>query len=70
MNWFTDTVNEDISTNDIIVGIKIIPEKNKDGNWEIKENPLLNHEMSIKITSNSFCDINYTIIVYMMKLPE
>ena len=69
-NEWTVTANEDISTNDIIVGIKVIPEKNKDGKWEIKENPLLNYEMSIKISSDSFNEINYQIIVYMMKLPD
>ena len=63
-------MNEDVSTNDIIVDIKIIPEKNNDGNWKIKENPLLNYEMSIKISSDSFRGISYKIIVYMMKLPE
>ena len=69
-NEWVVIANEDISTNDIIVGIKIIPEKNKDGKWEIKENPLLNYEMSIKISSDSFNEINYKIIVYMMKLPD
>ena len=69
-NEWVVIANEDISTNDIIVGIKIIPEKNNDGKWEIKENPLLNYEMSIKISSDSFRGISYKIIVYMMKLPE
>ncbi len=68
--WGTVTANEDISTNDIIVGIKIIPEKNNDGKWEIKENPLLTNQMSIKFESEFYHGINYTLILYLMKLPS
>ena len=64
-----------ISTKDIIVGIKIISNKNDNGKWTIKENPLLTNNMSIYFESDSwckvfwYCDINYQIIVYTMKKP-
>ena len=62
-----------ISTKDIIVGIKIISNKNDNGEWTIKKNPLLTYEMQIYFESVSrcniykWCDINYQIIVYTMK---
>ncbi len=60
----------EISTNDIIVGIKIISKKDDNGKWEIKENPLLTNQMSIKFESEFYHGINYTLILYLMKLPS
>ena len=65
---FTKTIN--ISTNDRIVGFKIKSNKDDNGEWKIKENPLLNFEMSIKFESDWFCGINYHIIIYTIKFPE
>ena len=69
-NEWVVIANEDISTNDIIVGIKIIPEKNKDGKWEIKENPLLTKQMTINFKSEWWCGINYELILYYMEFPK
>jgi hypothetical protein len=64
-------VKQDISTNDdIIVGIKIISKKDDNGKWEIKENPLLTNQMSIKFESNYWRGLNYNLILYLMKLPS
>ena len=63
-------INKDISTKDIIVGIKIISNKDDNGKWEIKENPLLTNEMSIKFESNWWSGLNYKILIYTMKFPE
>ena len=63
-------MKQDISTNDIIVGVKIISNKDGNGKWEIKENPLLTNQMSIKFESNYWSGINYKLILYLMKLPS
>ena len=64
------SVKQDISTNDIIVGIKIISKKDDNGKWEIKENPLVTNQMTINFKSEWWCGLNYKLILYLMKLPS
>ena len=69
-NWGYAEKIESIYSNDIIVGYEIISKKKNNGNWKIKENPLLTNKMIINFKSDRYEDINFTIRVYTMKKPE
>ena len=58
------------SSNDIIVGVKIISNKKHNGKWTIEENPLLKNNMNIKFTSDNWRGLKYDIIIYAMRFPE
>ena len=62
--------SKDISSNDIIVGVKVIANKKKNGSWTMKENPLLQYNMKINFTSDNWRGFKYEVIVYAMKFPE
>ena len=65
------SVGKKIETNDIIVGIQIISNKDGgNGNWIIDENPLLTYHMSINFNSNWWSDLDYELILYLMELPD
>ena len=59
-----------ISSNDIIVGFKIIPNKQNNGEWILNKNPLLTNTMKIEFISDYFRGLEYTILVCAIKLYE
>ena len=61
------------SFDDIIVGIKIIDTKptwRSNGEWTIRENPLLTKNIHLYFESKLWSTQNYFIIVYILKYPE
>ena len=59
-----------ISSNDIIVGLKIIPNKQNNGEWILNKNPLLTNTMKIEFISDYFRRLEYSILVYVIELYD
>lgn len=70
--WKTFYVNRDFNepTKDIIVGWKKNSNKDNNGEWFLKENPLLKERMDAHFSSQFLRGINYGITIYFMDYPE
>ena len=55
---------------DIIVGWKITDLKEHNGEWTLKENPLLKYKMDAHFKSELSRGIDYEISIYFMRYPE
>ena len=68
--YTTKTVSE--SFEDIIVGFKLISKRDddKNGEWDIKFNPLLKKEINITFTSQFVRVEKYMIYIYLMRFPD
>ena len=70
VGYTTKAVSE--SFEDIIVGFKFISKRDddKNGEWDIKFNPLLKKEIYVTFTSQFIRVEKYLIEIYLMKFPE
>lgn len=68
--YTTKTVSE--SFEDIIVGFKFISKRDddKNGQWDIKFNPLLKKEINVTFTSQLIRVEKYLIQIYLMRFPD
>ena len=70
--WTVLTVESDfrMAFTDIIVGWKITQKKEHNGEWTLKQNPLLNYRMDAHFKSELTRGIYYEISIYLMKYPN
>ena len=63
-------INE--SFKDIIVGFKIVSERNDDynGEWKFYSNPLLQKEINMRFWSQFIREQDFSLYIYLMKFPE
>lgn len=63
-------MNESFS--DIIVGFKIVSERNDDynGEWKLYTNPLLQKEINMRFWSQFIRELKFSLYIYLMKFPE
>lgn len=70
LGYVKKIINE--SFNDIIVGFKIVSEREDDynGEWKFYSNPLLQKEINMRFWSQFIREQHFSLYIYFMKFPE